>query len=42
MLNVSCRYSFPSEFDEALDHAMSDGKGTKILLRFVEAKAESL
>ncbi|DBA84971.1 TPA: hypothetical protein ACH3X2_005711 [Trebouxia sp. C0005] len=30
-------YSFPAEFCEALDHAMSAGKGTKILLRFVES-----
>ena len=34
---MCCRYSFPAEFGEALDHAMSCGKGTKILLRFVES-----
>ncbi len=34
---VCCRYSFPAEFGEALDHAMSAGKGTKILLRFAES-----
>ena len=33
---VCCRYSFPAEFDEALDHAVSSGKGTKILLRMSE------
>lgn len=31
-----CRYSFPSEFEEAVCHAVADAKDTKVILRMDE------
>ena len=36
-----CRYEFPSEFSEALDHATSSGKDTKVLLRMTATSVDT-
>lgn len=38
---LACRYEFPSEFAEALDHGLSSGKDTKVMLRMVPVSTDT-